>query len=168
LFGNDTSTKIIGKGIVKLGNKDIMAENFLLIENMKHNLRVSQMCNQGHVLLFNSKKCEIRKEGSGRLVATVIRTPNNIYILNEIIKERCCLGKEDESWLWNRRMGHMHFDNLVKINRKEAVREILEISKLANTMCKHCQHEKQTRVEFKTNTLQKNHCRLYTLIYVDQ
>jgi len=38
LFGNDNSTKIIGKGIFKLGSKDAMAENVLLVENMKHNL----------------------------------------------------------------------------------------------------------------------------------
>jgi hypothetical protein len=47
-------------------------------------------------------------------------------------------------------VGHVNFDNLVKINKKEAVREMLEISKLANTMCKHCPHGKQTRTEFST------------------
>jgi hypothetical protein len=100
-----------------------MEENVLLVENMKHNmLSVSQMCDQGHTLLFNSKKCEIRKEGSGKLVATTIRTPNNIYILNEIGKERCCLGKENESWLWHKRMGHMNFDNLVKIKKGSSKR----------------------------------------------
>jgi hypothetical protein len=89
-FGNDNSTKIIGKGTIKIGSKNAMAENVLLVENMKHNmLSVSQMCDQGHTLLFNSNKCEIRKEGSGRLVAKTIRTPNNIYILNETGKERC-------------------------------------------------------------------------------
>jgi hypothetical protein len=55
-FGNDNSTKIIGKGTVSLGNKDVVAENVLLVENMKHNLlSVSQMCDQGHTLIFNSK-----------------------------------------------------------------------------------------------------------------
>jgi hypothetical protein len=52
------------------------------------------MCDQGHKLIFNSKKCEIRKEGSRKLVATSVRNPNNIYILNEIRKEICCLGRE--------------------------------------------------------------------------
>jgi hypothetical protein len=42
--------------------------------------------------------------------------------LNEIGKERCFLGKGNESWLWNRRMDHMNFENLVKINRKEAIK----------------------------------------------
>jgi hypothetical protein len=61
-FGNDKSTRIIGKGAVNLESKDATAENVLLVENMKHNLlSVIQMCDQGHILVFDSKKCEIRK-----------------------------------------------------------------------------------------------------------
>ena len=66
------------------------------------------------------------------------RNRNNIYILNYIGKESCCLGKEDESWLWNKRMGHINFDNLVKISKKEAVRDMPEITKPANAVCKQC------------------------------
>jgi hypothetical protein len=70
---------------------------------MKHNLlSVSQMCDQGHKVTFDSQKCEIRKEGSWKLIATVARTSSNIYVLSEIGNEKCCLGKEDEIWLWNR------------------------------------------------------------------
>ena len=88
-FGNDNSTKIIGKGTINLGRKYARVGNVLLVKNIKHNLpSVSQMCDQGHTLLFDSKKCEIRKVGLGNLVATTIRTPKNIYILNEIGKER--------------------------------------------------------------------------------
>ena len=94
------------------------------------------MCDQGHILIFNSKYYEIRKEGSNGLVATTARTPNNIYILNDIGKESCCLRKEDESWLCHKRMGHINFDNLVKIRKKEVVREIPEITKPANAVCK--------------------------------
>jgi hypothetical protein len=68
---------------------------------MKHNLlSVSQMCDQGHNFTFDSQKCEIRKEGSWKLVATAARTSSNIYVLREIGNEKCFLGKEDESWLW--------------------------------------------------------------------
>jgi hypothetical protein len=56
-FGNNHSTKIIGRGIVKLGRKDAMVENVLLVEYMKHNMHsVIQMCNQGHTLQFNLEK----------------------------------------------------------------------------------------------------------------
>ena len=136
-FGNDNSYKILGKGTVSLGSKDALAKNVLLIENTKHNLlRVSQMCDQGHILIFNSKECEKREEGSDRLVATTTRTPNNIYILNKIGKECCCFGKEDESWIWHKIMGHIHFENLVKISKKQVVREMLEITKTTNVICK--------------------------------
>ena len=62
-FGNNNSAKILGRGTVSLGSKDAMAENVLLVEDMKHNLlSVIQMCDQGHNLLFIAKKCEIRRE----------------------------------------------------------------------------------------------------------
>ena len=64
-FDNDNSSKILGKGTVTLGNKDAVAKNVLLIENMKNNmLSVSQMCDQGHILTFTSKDCKIQREDS--------------------------------------------------------------------------------------------------------
>jgi hypothetical protein len=118
---------------------------------MKHNiLSVSQMCDQGHKITLNSKKCEIRKECSVKLVGTAARTSNNIYVLSEIGNEKCCIGKEYESWLWHRRMGHMHFDNLVKVNKREAAREMPQIAKPTNTLCKHCQQGKETKTRFKS------------------
>jgi hypothetical protein len=58
------------------------------------------------------------------LVAIAVRTSSNIYALSEIGNEKCFLGKEDEVWLWHRRMGHIKFDKLIKFSKKEAVREI--------------------------------------------
>jgi transposase InsO family protein len=84
------------------------------------------------------------------LVTTAVRTSSNIYVLSEIGNEKCCLGKEDESWLWHKRMGHMHFDNLVKVNKREAVREMPQITKPTNTLCKHFQQRKQTKTKFKS------------------
>jgi hypothetical protein len=79
------------------------------------------------------------------LVGTAARTSNNIYVLSEIGNEKFCLGKEDESWLWNRRMGHMYFDNLIKVSKREAVREMPQITKPTNTLCKHCQEGKTNK-----------------------
>ena len=63
------------------------------------------------------------------IVGTTTRTSSNIYVLSEIGNEKCRLGKEDETWIWHRRMGHIHFDNLVKVSKKEVVREIPQIRK---------------------------------------
>jgi hypothetical protein len=150
-FENDDLSKIIGKGIVRIGKNNTKEENVLLVEYMKHNiLSVSQMCDQGNKVTFNSQKCEIRKDGSRKLITTAVRTSSNIYVLSEIGNKKCCLGKEDESWLWNRRMGHIHFDDLFKISKKEAVIEMPQITKPTNTLCKHCQKGKKTKTRFKS------------------
>jgi hypothetical protein len=48
-FGDNMSSKIIGKGTVAIRNK-IKAENVLLVEYLKPNiLSVSQTCDQGHI-----------------------------------------------------------------------------------------------------------------------
>jgi hypothetical protein len=96
-FGNDNSTIIIGRSTIRNGNKDTKVENVLQVEDMKHNiLSVSQMCDQGHKLVFDSQKFQIRKEDSVKVVVTAVRNPSNIYVLSEFGKEKCCLGKEDE------------------------------------------------------------------------
>jgi hypothetical protein len=127
--------KSLEKGTVRIGKMNEKKENVLLVEDMKHNLlSVIQMCDQGNKVTFDSEKCEIRKEGSGKFVATAARTSSNIYVLSEIGNEKCCLGKEDESCLWHKRMGHIHFDNLVKVIKREVDREILQIMKPTNTL----------------------------------
>jgi hypothetical protein len=150
-FKNDDSTKIIGKGTDRIGNNNTKEENVLLVEDMKHNiLSMSQMCDQVHNVTFDSQKCEIRKEGSRKLIATAGRNSRNIYALSEIGNKKCYLGKEYESWIWNIRMGHIHFDNLVTVSRREAIKEMPRITKPTNTLCKHYQQGKKTKTRFKS------------------
>ena len=72
-FGDNMSSKIIGKGTIAVNSK-IKAENVLLVENLKPNLlSVSQTCDQGHICTFYSKKCEIKKKETRRNIGTVVR-----------------------------------------------------------------------------------------------
>jgi hypothetical protein len=49
------STKILGKGTVSQGNNMEKEENVLLVENINLNiLSVSQTCDEGHILTFDS------------------------------------------------------------------------------------------------------------------
>ena len=96
-FGNDGSSNVIGSGTVTLKSKDALAKNVLLVENMNHNLlSVGQMCDQGHTILFNSTKCEIRKGVFGEIVAIASQAPNDIYVLDEATKA-CIIAKEDDT-----------------------------------------------------------------------
>ena len=54
-FGDDSSTKILGEGVVEIGRKNVKAKNVLLVEDLNHNLlSVSKMCDQGYTLTFDS------------------------------------------------------------------------------------------------------------------
>jgi hypothetical protein len=59
------------------------------------------------------------------------------------------MSQIDESWLCHRRLGHIGFENLIKINKKEVVRNMPKIIKPSNYVCRNFQHGKKTRVRFK-------------------
>jgi hypothetical protein len=83
-FEDDSSAKILGKGVIKLGSENVKAENVLLVEDLNHNiLSVIKMCDQGYTLTFDSQRWKIIEEDSGRLVETSTRRPNNICILDK-------------------------------------------------------------------------------------
>jgi hypothetical protein len=95
-FGDDSSAKILGEGVVELGRKNVKEKNVLLVEDLNHNLlSVSKMCDQGYTLTFDSRKCKIRENNSGRLVATTTRRPNNVYILDMKKREKTEATQKD-------------------------------------------------------------------------
>ena len=102
--------------------------------------------------IFYSKKCEIRRKELGKLVGTTVRTPSNVYILEN--EEQCYMSQTYESLLWNRRMVHLNFDNLVKVSKKGAVRNLPKIIKPPNHVYRHCPHGEQmkTRIKVKEHT----------------
>ena len=105
--------------------------------------------------VFLTQKCETKKNDSGRVVGISIRNSNDVYILEN--ENQCYLTIVDESWLWHTRLGNLNFDNLVRISKKEVVRNFPKIAKPLNLVCKHCQHGKQTRDSFKTKKHMTSH-----------
>ena len=70
-----------------------------------------------------------------------------MYVLEK--EEQCYMSQIDEIFLWNRRMGNLKFDNLVKISKQGVVRNFPNIIKPPNHVCRQCLHGKQTRTSFK-------------------
>jgi len=89
-FGDNSIAMTTRKGTLSLDNGKTKTKNVLYVEGLEHNLlNVSQMCDQGDTLTFDSQGYEIRKKGSRRLVENSYKTSNNVYILNEIKGEKC-------------------------------------------------------------------------------
>ena len=92
--------------------------------------------------MFKKQGCEVRKTKNRKLIATDSRTSSNLYTLLEFLEGMCFMGQEEENWLWHKRLGHISFDNLIRISSKQAVRDISIIKKPTNNMCTSCQKEK--------------------------
>ena len=121
------------------------------------------MCDNGHEVNFISKGCEIRNAKSRKMVGKAIRS-DNMYIFYDT-RYNCCMIKIEESWLWHGRLGHVNFDNLVKISNIGVVRGLPRLAKIDNIICKSCQLGKQTRVHFKSKEF--NTSRQLELLHAD-
>jgi len=62
---------------------------------------------------------------------------------------KCLISKYDESWLWHRRLAHIHIDHLNKLNSKDLVSGFPKIKFKNIRTCDACQNEKHTRFSFK-------------------
>ena len=95
-FGNDTPTVIKGKGSVFL-KETVKSGNVMYVDSLKHNLlSVSQMCDQGNEVVFQSNRCVVHELDTGDTVIKGTRTPNNLYILKGG-QQQCYLRKNDET-----------------------------------------------------------------------
>ena len=66
-FGDNVTTKIVGKGKFSLGIEKYKVENVLLVEDLKNSiLSIRKMCDQGQTCTLNSQECEIRQESLRR------------------------------------------------------------------------------------------------------
>ena len=81
-----------------------------------------------------------------------VRTESNVYIVKEE-NEACHLRNLEESWLWHRRLGHLNFDHIISLSKKNSIRDKPAIKKPSNTICKACQLGKKTRISFKTKEI---------------
>jgi len=147
--------------------KEYQSSEYVVCRWLKQKLlSVSQMCDQGHDVLFHSKGCKVIDANTKKIVVKAIKTSGNVYVLEEG-KEKCCIGKTDERWIWHKRLGHLSFNQLVKLGRKYVVRDMPKISKPENIVCKSYQFGKQSRVQLKerehstTQPLELIHTYLY-------
>ena len=99
-YGDNNKGKILGVG--KIGtNSSSSIENVLLVEGLKHSLlSVSQICDKGYLVSFDSQKCVIENKHIKHIGYRI----NNVYMIDLNQKrnhEQCFLSKDDDPWLWN-------------------------------------------------------------------
>ena len=69
---------------------------------------------------FDSQNCFIENKHDKKIKYVGHRT-NNVYMIKILNHAQCFLSKEDESWLWHRRIAHINMEHLNKLISKDLV-----------------------------------------------
>ncbi|KAI5323581.1 hypothetical protein L3X38_032653 [Prunus dulcis] len=147
---------ITGMGTLVLntstGTKYIREVMYLpgLKENM---LSVGQMDEHGYYLVFGSSMCSIFYDSSlENLIMKVAMRKNRCYPLslstNDFIALRA--GVSHSTWIWHKRMGHLHLKGLNQLKEKQMVHGVPHLEDVSG-VCEGCQFGKQHRKWFPKN-----------------
>ena len=141
-FGGNSKGKIIGSE--KVGKSlSSCIDDVMLVEGLAYNLlSISQLCDKGHKVLFDSKACTIYQPNSNIVKFTGKRV-NNMYMidLDDPVYENLCLtaNKDNLAWLWPRKLGHARYNVLHKLVKHNMVKGLPEISfKKNQVFCDSC------------------------------
>ena len=152
-FGDNKKGEIIAIG--KVGKSSSHAiDNVFLVEGLKHNLlSISQFCDKGNSVSFNSNVCQIINDDTGDVVLEGTRSGNTYTVdLNQVPNSSltCLSVIEDDPLLWHKRFGHASFSLLDKLRSKELVEGLPSINFQKDRVCDACVRGKQTRISFKS------------------
>jgi len=109
-YGDNNHGRILG--VDDIGEIDkVIIKDVLLVEGLKHNLlSISQLCDMGYKITFKPNLFLITDSKSTETVLVGKRV-NNVYMLNVYgitSSMNCLLTRNDESWLWHRRLAHSY------------------------------------------------------------
>lgn len=124
---------------------------------------MAQLKNLGHQVAFESKKVKIFDDG-GKLVGIGAQSKGNLFYLDNV-ESSYLMMKNEDAWLWNKRLCHVNFDNMIKIIRKKNIRGFPSLSKLDHVMCHQCQKRKMTKSSFKSKDYSKK--RILELVHTN-
>ena len=151
-FGDDSKGFTMGYGLI--AKENVIIEEVALVDGLKHNLlSISQLCDKGNSITFNSEACVVTCKKSNNVVLTGVRK-GNVYIadFNSTNAESitCLFSKasQDESWLWHKKLSHLNFKTMNDLVRKELVRGMPLVEFIRDGLCDACQKGKQKKVSF--------------------
>jgi hypothetical protein len=147
-FGDNSKGKIIGVG--NIGKTySLVIEDVLLVDGLKHNLlSSSQLCDKGYNVIFKSIMCIIVNEVNNQVLFVEFRNENDYTIdldnlsSNELI---CLAAINENSWLWQRRLGHANMELLSKLSKLDLVKGFPITKFVKDKICDASQLGKQTK-----------------------
>ncbi|KAA0055979.1 Peptidase aspartic, catalytic [Cucumis melo var. makuwa] len=136
----DTEARAIQKERIQ----DLMEEN----ERLMSFFYELKECASGHVTFGDVVR--------GRIIAKGNIDKNNLPCLNDVTyvdglkANLISITKEDQTWLWHRKLGHISLGSVDKAIKNEAVKGIPTIDITSKFFCGDCQIGKQTKTSHKS------------------
>jgi hypothetical protein len=155
-YEDNNRGRILGKGVV--GNPSTTTiKDVMLVDGLKHNLlSISKFCDNGFTITFNTQCCIIQQNDDKNVMFKGLRV-DNVYVLDlddvSSSGDKYLIVKNEDSWLWHKRLSHVHFDLLNKVMSKDLVIGLLKIKFEKDKLCDACQKGNQTRVSFKPKNI---------------
>ncbi|XP_055960113.1 uncharacterized protein LOC130014963 [Mercurialis annua] len=154
-FGDNAKGKVVSiANIGKTSNSSSCIRNVLLVDGLKHNLSsVSQLCDSGLRVTFDSKACYITQVSDNKSILRGERS-ENIYIIdldstsNKNLK--CLTSTKNEPWLWHRRLAHANMELIDNLRKGKLVIGLPDIKFEKDKVCASCQMGKQHKSSFKS------------------
>jgi hypothetical protein len=146
-FGDNSVTRIEGCGTVlficKKSEHKVLANVYYIPRLTANIVSVGQLDEAGHEIVIKEGVMKVI-DPCGRLLAQVPRMANRLFVLNIVIAQPVCLSAraEEEAWKWHARLGHLNFQALRTMARKEMVRGLPELTQV-NQLCGGCMAGKQ-------------------------
>ena len=76
-----------------------------------------------------------------------------IDLSQKLDNNKCFLSKDDDPWLWHKRIAHINMEHLNKLISKDLVIGLPKLKFEKDRLCDACQKGKQTRVSFKSKNI---------------
>ena len=147
-YGDNNKGRVLGKG--KVGAPPLTStEDVLYVEGLKHNLlSISQLCDKGFKIKFTKDECLIEDEVTHEVKLKGSRINKNFMLSlnNTSLKVKCLMGNNNDSWLWHKRIAHIHMEHLNKLIKHYLVIVLRNIKFVKDRLCDACQKGKQTLV----------------------
>jgi len=150
-YGDNNRGRIHGVGDIG-GDDDEIIKDVLLVDGLRHNLlSISQMCDKGYKVMFEPNLRLIVDSKTSEAVL-VSKRVNNVYMLNVSCitsSMNYLLSRNDETWLWHKRLAHIHMHHLNRLASKELVIGLPKLKFERDKLCEACQKGKQTKSYYK-------------------
>lgn len=72
-----------------------------------------------------------------------------IYLYDILLKVKCFMVRNNDSWFWHKRVTHIHMEHLNKLVKHDLVICLRKMKIFKDKLCDVCQKGNQTKSNFK-------------------